>query len=502
MEAIWHWEEAVPHRPLPTVAATLGVRRPPSPRTRPPRTASPERARDVDASRSPCAKPPKNPPGPAEPIADLPVPPPGLTPIAARQVPIAHVRKESRPLAQDHDGSQEPLEPRKAKPRGPSEPSATRDPSTSANTPPMQGKTTSVCGLMWRALQAGHHFGKNVKPRPYMSLRDSNHLTTHCQQLRAYRTYEELLNGLPHQLQDADALIKIADTLLHLPETFPASYLKVYDPIIAQCLRLSGALQHVDLANMLACSVPQLDKARLSESLVGYGFLTTAQYIADLFFAVADMPSVINASFPAMMCYSDPDYWLGALLLAFESHQKGPLEPIVVGFPESDHRITDLQVNVPPAAMVAFLAGRAYRMRTCPTTKYTVDPSSGLPQVSGQVSQEALQAWAAAAKHTDMEAARLAQQPSLNAFLGISLQGSQTLGQRQYQEFKPELPPAHFLEAIRLALAASVANQDIEHFWSVYNLEWPAPLLGWLFSFGVCCPWNAYLPRPVSKPRV
>ena len=129
---------------------------------------------------------------------------------------------------------------------------------------------------------------------------------------------------------------------------------------------------------------------------------------------MVDLPSVINASFPAMMCYSDPDYWLGALVLAFESHQKGPLErtaglPIVVGFRESDHKITDLQVNVPLAAMLAFLAGRAYRLPTCPATKYAVDPSSGLPQVSGQVSQEALQAWAEAAKHTDMEAARLAQ---------------------------------------------------------------------------------------------
>ena len=58
-------------------------------------------------------------------------------------------------------------------------------------------------------------------------------------------------------------------------------------------------------------------KTRLSDSLVGYGFLTTAQYIADLFFAVADVPGVSNASFPAMLCYSsDPDYWLGALLLA------------------------------------------------------------------------------------------------------------------------------------------------------------------------------------------
>ena len=285
------------------------------------------------------------------------------------------------------------------------------------------------------------------------------------------------LNGIPNQLQDSDMLIGIADTLLHLPETFPAAYLKVYDPIITQCLRLSGALQHFDLAEMLDCPVPQLDKARLSESLVGYGFLTTAQYIADLFFAVSDLPSVINASFPAMLSYADPDYWLGALLLAFESHQKGPLDrtaglPIVIGFPESDNKITDLQINVPPAAMVAFLAGRAYRCPTCPTTKYVMDAHSGLPQVTGQASQEALQAWAAAAKHTDVETARLAQ-PSLNTFLGITLQGTQTLGQRHYQEFRPDLPPAHFLDAIRLALAASVANQNIEHFWSVFNLEWP-----------------------------
>ena len=254
-----------------------------------------------------------------------------------------------------------------------------------------------------------------------MSLRDSQHLTTHCQQLRAYRAYEVFLNGIPNQLQDSEMLIGIADTLLHLPETFPAAYLKVYDPIITQCLRLSGALQHFDLAEMLDCPVLQLDKARLSESLVGYGFLTAAQYIADLFSAVSDLPSVINASFPAMLSYADPDYWLGALLLAFESHQKGPLErtaglPIVIGFPESDNKITDLQINVPPAAMVAFLAGRAYRCPKCPTTKYVMDAHSGLPQVTGQASQEAMQAWAAAAKHTDVEKARLAQ-PNLNTFL-------------------------------------------------------------------------------------
>ena len=105
-----------------------------------------------------------------------------------------------------------------------------------------------------------------------------------------------------------------------------------------------------------------------------------------------------QCQFSSMLSYADPDYWLGALLLAFESHQKGPLErtaglpPIVLGFPESDNQITDLQINVPPAAMVAFFAGRAYRCPKCPTTKYVMDVH-GLPQVTGQASQEALQAF-------------------------------------------------------------------------------------------------------------
>ena len=304
----------------------------------------PEGSGTVEASQPPCAKSPTDSLGLTEPKSYLPMPPHGPTPIPARPVPAVQARKESRPLVLDEDGFQH-LEPPKAKPRGPSEPSGTRDPSAPACAP------------------------------------------------------------------------------------------------------------------------------------VGYGFLTTAQYIADLFSTVSDLPSVINASFPAMLSYADPDYWLGALLLAFESHQKGPLErtaglPIVLGFPESDNKITDLQINVPPAAMVAFLAGRAYRCPKCPTTKYVMDAHSGLPQVTGQASQEALQAWAAAAQHTDVEKARLAQ-PNLNTFLGITLQGTETLGQRHYQEFRPDHPPAHFLDAIRLALAASVANQNIEHFWSVYNLEWP-----------------------------
>ena len=55
---------------------------------------------------------------------------------------------------------------------------------------------------------------------------------------------------------------------------------------------------------------------------------------------------------------------------------------------------------------------------------------------SPRTKAKALQAWAEAARHTN-------QQLGVNAFARILLQGSQTLGHRQYQEFTPG-PPVHF----------------------------------------------------------
>ena len=277
-----------------------------------------------------------------------------------------------------------------------------------------------------------------------MNLRDSTHLTTHELQLRAYRTYEVPLQSLPSRLADPNSLLEVADKLLHLPETFPAAYLQIYEPIIPICLKHSGALQYLDLETMLGSNAPQLDRTSLMESIVGYGFLATAQCIADLFFAVADIPSVGNARFPAMLCYSDPDYWMGALLLAFEAHQKGSPGraaglPIVLGFPETEKRITNLQVNVPPAAIVALLAGRAYRTPTCPHTVYERD-QDGLPVIQGLVDESRLCAWVASARRASIEAARKEQTPAINAFVRVNLEGSHALGQRQYSVFQPNAP--------------------------------------------------------------
>ena len=100
-------------------------------------------------------------------------------------------------------------------------------------------------------------FRRTVKPKPYMSLKDSTHLTTHEQQLRAYRAHEDMLQN---HLNEPEYLLEVADKLLHLPETFPASYLQLLDPLVPQCLKLSGSLQFIDLEAMLGSNAPELDR--------------------------------------------------------------------------------------------------------------------------------------------------------------------------------------------------------------------------------------------------
>ena len=100
-------------------------------------------------------------------------------------------------------------------------------------------------------------------------------------------------------------------------------------------------IEQLNLPTVLGTTAPQVSLASLQESLLGYGFLTMAQYIADLFFAVRDIHGVQAAKFPAMTCYSDPDYWLAGLLLAFDAHQNAPPTragrlPVVLGSPNSD----------------------------------------------------------------------------------------------------------------------------------------------------------------------
>ena len=58
-------------------------------------------------------------------------------------------------------------------------------------------------------------------------------------------------------------------------------------------------------------------------------------------------------------------------------------------------------------------------------------------------------------------AARTAQSPRINAYVRVKLNARQVLGHRQYQPFNPEEAPPHFLDAVRRALAACVAHQDM-----------------------------------------
>ena len=120
-----------------------------------------------------------------------------------------------------------------------------------------------------------------------------------------------------------------------------------------------------------------------------------------------------------MACYGDPDYWLGGLLLAFDAHQFAPPSragglPVVLGSPDNDKQrqgtITDLQLNVPPAAAVALLAGRAYHNPLRPETAFRLD-DQGRPVIQGQVPQSSPREWAKAARSAPVEAARVVQDP-------------------------------------------------------------------------------------------
>ena len=223
-----------------------------------------------------------------------------------------------------------PPEPPLAKPRNASPgagvqppPGLARPTSPHDNLPEEEGDPThsSACALLWRALDAGLPAGQTVQPRPYMALKDSSHVTTHEQQLQAYRAYEELLPELPGPLADPEHLLRVANQLLYLPDTFPAAYLQIYDPLLPTCLRIARTLEFLDLPKVLGSEAPQISLDSLQESIIGYGFLTTMQYVSDLFFAGGDIPGVQTAKFPAMACYGDPDYWLEGLLLAFNAPQ-------------------------------------------------------------------------------------------------------------------------------------------------------------------------------------
>ena len=109
-------------------------------------------------------------------------------------------------------------------------------------------------------------------------------------------------------------------------------------------------------------------------------------------------------------CYCDPDYWLAGLLLGYNVHINAPPSraaalPVLVGSPgchnhnesmEDTRRgpLLEIQLNVPPAAAVAFLAGRANLHPPCPGTRLRNQNDSREQPIHGQVTPSMLNAWA------------------------------------------------------------------------------------------------------------
>ena len=147
--------------------------------------------------------------------------------------------------------------------------------------------------------------------------------------------------------------MQIADTLLHLPETFPASYLKIYDPSLRNAF---DCRERCHMLTLRTCCLGVPGRVWFPDHCPVYcgSFLRwrICRASSTPAFRLAHLTRIVG--------------WVRSC-----SHlsptKKAPLERtaglfLVVGFPESDYKITDPQVNVPPAAMVAFLASRAYRL--------------------------------------------------------------------------------------------------------------------------------------------
>ena len=107
--------------------------------------------------------------------------------------------------------------------------------------------------------------------------------------------------------------------------------------------------------------------------------------------------------------------------------------------------------------------------------------------IQGLVDESRLCAWVDCAR----ELALKLPESAINAFVRVNPEGSHALGQRQFCAFQ--------LDAIRQALSAAVAN--LEHFWSIFNLEWPDVTSRVVVSFRRVLPLEGLLSVPyVTEP--
>ena len=140
------------------------------------------------------------------------------------------------------------------------------------------------------------------------------------------------------------------------------------------------------------------------------------------------------------------------------------------------------------------LAGRTYQLPTCPATKYAVDPQ-GLPKSTDRHCRRPCR------PGRRLPGTRIWKPPGQRSNLAIMrLSGFRFKARKHLGTASRPMSTCHFLDAIRQALAASVASQDIEHFWCVYNLEWWTQPQGLRFSSGVLPLESLLAPPTILKP--
>ncbi|OLP76878.1 hypothetical protein AK812_SmicGene43137 [Symbiodinium microadriaticum] len=203
----------------------------------------------------------------------------------------------------------------------------------------------------------------SLRPEPYKQLLDAQHLVTPTQQEAALTEYYSfLLDCQPTRLEKAPGLMASANTMLALPVGIPVATLEYRESLLGRvvafvrCFHLFPGIQWQKVSPLGRDVIPHLRRAFL-----GVAIHDTAASLSLLFSKIHELPGVKAGQFVSILRYQDRDFWIGAILQAFEEHVEGHAHrasdlPVYIGAQTGQLCGFDFQVNVPIAAAVCALA--------------------------------------------------------------------------------------------------------------------------------------------------
>ncbi|CAE7436632.1 unnamed protein product, partial [Symbiodinium necroappetens] len=292
--------------------------------------------------------------------------------------------------------------------------------------------------------------------------------------------YKQLLDA---QLEKAPGLMASANTMLALPVGIPVATLEYRESLLGRvvafvrCFHLFPGIQWQKVSPLGRDVIPHLRRAFL-----GVAIHDTAASLSLLFSKIHELPGVKAGQFVSILRYQDRDFWIGAILQAFEEHVEGHAHrasdlPVYIGAQTGQLCGFDFQVNVPIAAAVCALAYLAEVFPT-PDSPFRHDYHK---MGKGAPTQVLLDKWRANLPSSlTSETLQTAQrQADLTRYTRVGFWHYMELGQslrshtHDHSPFDPSGEPANYLDALRLLFAGLIPVRQLEASWAYKHLIWP-----------------------------